>query len=356
MEGTSRPRYLQRCPAFLYFMNNTIKAGFHLKSWLPVSSMVHHEDVVCTISEHTCDLLFSLPSLEKNLLPMILEDDMGSPVFIFVDQNYREWIKESDVIRNGMDRLHGDYRLESLMDDIDATKIKLFGMLPMANKTKPVSFDDLQLSLLDKLRRLRESATTKTIPDAYILDEWLLIISKSHIIYSIYSVYDFPFFSDNDIPAITRDIAWISEIDPSKVISINHLMINTGAKGEDCKKVFSSLYEFVYIFDIGDKIKIGKSANPYRRITDFHAAFGLKLDSFFLCDKSKTIETKSHYFAVGSALSGEYFKRDCIDDVRGFLEEKSILSFDAKGIVYKDNTPNGSSVKRFSDLSDFIKK
>lgn len=287
---------------------------------------------------------------------MILEDDMGSPVFIFVDQNGKEWIKESDVVRNGIDKLLGNYEFALLMDDIDETKIKLFGMLPKVSKTKKISFNDLQPILLDKLCKLKEVATTKANPDTNDLDEWLIIINKSQIIESIYSIYNFPFFGDNDIPNITRDIEWINKIDPNKVTRINHLMINTDAKGKDCKKIFGSLYEFVYIFDIGDKIKIGKSANPYRRITDFPDVFGLKLDSFFLCDKSKIIETKSHYFAVGSVLSGEYFKKECIDGVRSFLEGNSILSFDSKGVVYKDNTPKGSRVKRFSDLSDFIKK
>ena len=338
-------------------MNNTIKSGYPLETDMPISTMVHHEDVVCTINKYTADLLFSLPTIKEHLLPMILEDDISFPVIIFVDEHGGEWIKESDVIRGGLERLTGDYEFSWLMDDIDDTKKKLLSLLSKVNETKLVSFESLQPILLDKLCKLKDAAIkSATNPDVDDLDECLRIIDKSEIVHSIYSFYDFPFFSDRDIVPITKEIERIGEIAETSVIKIGHLLVNIDAGGKDCKKIFGSLYEFVYIFDIGDKIKIGKSANPYRRITDFPDVFGLKLDSFFLCDKSKIIETKSHYFARESALSGEYFKKDCMKDTRSFLEGKSILSFDAKGAVYKDNTPKGSRVKRFSDLSDFIKK
>lgn len=338
-------------------MSNIIKAGFNLKPGIPTSNMVHHENVICTISEHTCDLLFSLPSLEKHLLPMILEDDMGSPVFIFVDQNGGEWIKESDVIRNGFDRLWEGCEFEFLMDDIDATKTKLIEMLIIADKTKPISFDDLQPVLLDKLCRLKDAAIRNAVTlDPGNLDECLSIISTSNIVHSIFSFYNFPFFSDRDIPWITKDIERISKISEDSVIEIGHLLVDTDSGGKDRKKVFSSLYEFIYIFDVGDKVKIGKSANPYRRLSDFHDGLGLKLNSFFLCEKSKVIETKAHYLAIGSVVSGEYFKSDCKESVKEFLGENSILSFDSRGVVTRDNAFYGSTIKRFSDLSDFIEK
>lgn len=41
---------------------------------MPISTMVHHEDIVCTINKYTADLFFSLPTIKEYLLPMILED------------------------------------------------------------------------------------------------------------------------------------------------------------------------------------------------------------------------------------------------------------------------------------------
>jgi len=345
------------CLAFFNFMNDTIRAGYPVEVDMPISTMVRHEDVVCTISKYTADLLFSLPTVEKYLLPMILEDDIGFPVIIFTDAHGGRWVKESDVIRGGLERMTGDYEFSGLMDDIDATKTKLIEMLIIADKTKPISFDDLQPLLLDKLCRLKDAAIRNAVTlDPDNLDECLSIISTSNIVHSIFSFYNFPFFSDRDIPWITKDIERISKISEDSVIEIGHLLVDTDSGGKDRKKVFSSLYEFVYIFDVGDKVKIGKSANPYRRLSDFHDGLGLKLNSFFLCEKSKVIETKAHYLAIGSVVSGEYFKSDCKESVKEFLGENSILSFDSRGVVTRDNAFYGSTIKRFSDLSDFIKK
>jgi len=96
---------------------------------MPISTMVHHEDVVCTINKYTADLFFLLPTIQKHLLPMLLEDDISFPVIVFVDEHGREWVKESDVIRGGLERLTEGYGFSGLMDDIDDTKNKLLSLL-----------------------------------------------------------------------------------------------------------------------------------------------------------------------------------------------------------------------------------
>ncbi len=337
-------------------MNNTFKTRIELEKSIPTSSMVGHEKVTCTVEKHTIDLLFLLQDVENHLLPMILEDDLGVAVVIFVDQDGGEWVKQSDVVRNAIDRMGDSYEFAHLMDDIESSKLKILKMFRNQETIPPPSFEKLQQVLIAKLAELSLASESYQMPDVNNIEGYLSIVRNCKIIDSIYDWVGFPFFGDRDIPSIQREISVLNNISKSGVANIKQMIVNTLSKGFDRVKIFNEVYEFVYIFDIGDKIKIGKSANPYRRIADFHDIFGFRLDSFFLCDKSKIIETKSHYFAIGSILSGEYFKKDCMDGVRTFLEENSILSFDSKGSVYKDNSLNGSNIKRFSDLSDFIKK
>lgn len=335
-------------------MNNTIKAGFRLKQGIPISNMVHHENVICTISKHTCDLLFSLPSVEKHLLPMILEDDMGSPVFVFVDQNGEEWIKESDVVRNGVGRLREGCEFELLMDDIDDTKIKLFGML---SKRRMHTFSQLQDMLIAKYGSLREVAEANSSPDKSDIDSWVNLCRNSSLIDSIYLMKPSMFnFGQEEADEISEILHYLHDyLDESKLILVEGKLVNTKCSGSYKSKMFNAIYEFVYIMDFSDKIKIGRSTNPFRRLSDFNRAFLGSIRSFYLCEKSKSLESKTHREFSRSVVSGEFFSTSILEEVEEYLGKNSLLSFDAKGNVFADNTPNSSSIKKFSDLSDLIR-
>lgn len=329
-------------------MSNTIKAGFRLKPEIPTSNMVYHENVICTISEHTCDLFFSLPSLEKHLLPMILEDDMGSPVFIFVDQNGEEWIKESDVIRNGMDRLWRDYEFSGLMDDIDATKIKLFGLISREEKLEDVKSEyesikqnlclitskiltsnpivcpsediSLSLSVMDKKSIPLTVTFDCLLDDAYIGVGGL----KRKIEYTkaLISLYE---------KAATR-----------KGLSMKNRLFLEDYNGLEAlfpcrcaRNFFKESFEFVYIFKNNDKLmKIGVSSDPYRRLRDFNDIFGLQVESFYLCLKSDVLESSCHKHMASDHVSGEFFNLSGLSKAKEFLRQNGIIEFDSSGMPF----------------------
>ncbi len=342
-------------------MSNTIKAGFNLKPGIPASSMVHHENVICTISEHTCDLLFSLPSLEEHLLPMILEDDMGSPVLIFVDQNGGEWIKESDVVRNGMDRLWRDYGFSRLMDDIDATKIKLFSMLPRFDEPTAQRFSGLTPTYLDEdtIQSFIELSFNEIVLNTRDLSMFVKIANSHSIVCKTIKPIKpgRPYFLN-----FLLDCSYGKAIsDCVKVNGDNHYLMRGSLLVHDNlglskPELLSKLFDFVYVIDGGDSIKIGTSKDPVKRLADFQSSNKFKLVSFFLCRKEDKVEVCCLRKFKQHKKNGEFFNTSCIGDVLQYLQSLSLIEIKGQDIRKCKQLIGPNPFKDTSLLYEFMPK
>lgn len=211
--------------------------------------------------------------------------------------------------------------------------------------------------LITKYNSLRDIAANNGRPDESDIDSWTNLCRNSSLIDSIYLTKPSMFnFGQEEADKISEMLHYLHDyLDESKLILVGGKLVNTNCSGSYKSKMFNAIYEFVYVMDFGDKIKIGRSANPFRRLSDFNQAFLGSIKSFYLCEKSKSIENKAHCEFSRSVMSGEFFSTSITSEAEEFLSKNSLLSFDSKGDVFVDNTPNSSIVKKLSDLSDLIR-
>jgi len=360
-------------------MNNAIKVGFLLEADMPVSTMVYHKDVVCTLHKHTLDLMFSLPAIQEHLLPIILEYDMKIPVTVFSDQNTQEWVKESDVMRHHQEFYgSGSHEFAYLLDDIEDTKMKLFKLIPIKEK---VNLEDVKAEyklLREELNSIISNeiiANSAHVPVSENLSLSLSIMgNKSISLHNKHSSYSDLFGIDTRIGAsvfngyiedIKNTIELYKEAATRKgLIMQNRLFLENydGLDGlrpsYDGKSIFKDNFEFVYIFKCGEKfIKIGVSSNPYRRLSDFNDVFGLQIESFYLCLKSDRVEPICHRHMISYHMSGEFFNFNGIDKAKEFLRHKCIIEFNSAGDPSRCDKLNGTiPFKDFRELCNkFIK-
>ncbi len=68
--------------------------------------------------------------------------------------------------------------------------------------------------------------------------------------------------------------------------------------------------EQVYVFDFGDKLKIGYSTNVPQRLITLENASGVKAKQIFSVDGTRQIEQAAHYYLRSFHVRGEYFNCD----------------------------------------------
>jgi len=65
--------------------------------------------------------------------------------------------------------------------------------------------------------------------------------------------------------------------------------------------------EYVYVVDLGSRVKIGYSTNVKRRILQIQNATGQAILRSYFVEAGRTIEKRSHYALEQYRLPGEYF-------------------------------------------------
>lgn len=91
--------------------------------------------------------------------------------------------------------------------------------------------------------------------------------------------------------------------------------------------------EQVYIFDFGDKLKIGYSTNTKQRLGTIESASGAKVKRIYTIDGSRQTEQAAHYYLREYLIRGEYFNCDfetAKQALDGIISGKIIIPPDAK--------------------------
>lgn len=88
----------------------------------------------------------------------------------------------------------------------------------------------------------------------------------------------------------------------------------------------------VYIFDFGDKIKVGFSTRVKERLAEIEAASGGTVKQIYVVDAGKIVEQKTHA-RLRNRLNGEYFAVP-------FLEAKAILDSVVKEEIENPSAAN----------------
>lgn len=91
--------------------------------------------------------------------------------------------------------------------------------------------------------------------------------------------------------------------------------------------------EQVYIFDFGDKLKIGYSTNVLQRLSTIESASGVKAKQTFSVDGTREIEQAAHYYLREYRIRGEYFNCDfetARKAVNGIIQGEIVIPPNAK--------------------------
>lgn len=91
--------------------------------------------------------------------------------------------------------------------------------------------------------------------------------------------------------------------------------------------------EQVYIFDFGDKLKIGYSTNVLKRLSTIESASGAKAKQTFSVDGTREIEQAAHYYLREYRIRGEYFNCDfetARKAVNGIIQGEIVIPPNAK--------------------------
>lgn len=91
--------------------------------------------------------------------------------------------------------------------------------------------------------------------------------------------------------------------------------------------------EKVYIFDFGDKLKIGYSTNVLQRLSTIESASGVKAKQTFSVDGTREIEQAAHYYLREYRIRGEYFNCDfetARKAVNGIVQGEIVIPPNAK--------------------------
>lgn len=91
--------------------------------------------------------------------------------------------------------------------------------------------------------------------------------------------------------------------------------------------------EQVYIFDFGDKLKIGYSTNVLKRLSTIESASGAKAKQTFSVDGTREIEQAAHYYLREYRIRGEYFNCDfetARKAVNGIIQVEIVIPPNAK--------------------------
>ena len=91
--------------------------------------------------------------------------------------------------------------------------------------------------------------------------------------------------------------------------------------------------EQVYIFDFGDKLKIGYSTNVLKRLSTIESASGAKAKQTFSVDGTRENEQAAHYYLREYRIRGEYFNCDfetAKKAVNGIIQGEIVIPPNAK--------------------------
>lgn len=343
-------------------MNNTIKVGFPLEADMPISTMVHHKDIVCTLHKHTLDLMFSLPLIQKHLLPAILDWDMKIPITVFIDQDAKEWIKESDVMRHHPEFYGPDsYEFAYLLDDIEDTKMKLFGMISRFRKTATQQFSGLTPTYLDEgtIQSFIQLKFDEICFNTRDLSMFVKIANSHSIVCETIKPIK---------PGCPDFLNFLLDCNYGKAISDcvklngdNHCLMGDSLLirdnvGLSKPELLSKLFDFVYVIDGGDSVKIGTSRNPTKRLADFQSSSKFKLVSFFLCRKEDKVEVYCLRKFKQYKKNGEFFDISCMEDVIQCLRSLSLIEIKGQEIHKCKRLIGPNPFKNTSLLDEFMPK
>lgn len=117
--------------------------------------------------------------------------------------------------------------------------------------------------------------------------------------------------------------------------------------------------EQVYIFDFGDKLKIGYSTNVLQRLRTIESASGAKAKQTFSVDGTREIEQAAHYYLREYRIRGEYFNCDfetARKAVNGIIQGEIVIPPNAKHREAKKKANQKWDSENMATLACKVKK
>lgn len=117
--------------------------------------------------------------------------------------------------------------------------------------------------------------------------------------------------------------------------------------------------EQVYIFDFGDKLKIGYSTNVLQRLSTIESASGAKAKQTFSVDGTREIEQAAHYYLREYRIRGEYFNCDfetARKAVNGIIQGEIVIPPNAKHREAKKKANQKWDSENMATLACKVKK
>lgn len=117
--------------------------------------------------------------------------------------------------------------------------------------------------------------------------------------------------------------------------------------------------EQVYIFDFGDKLKIGYSTNVLQRLSTIESASGVKAKQTFSVDGTREIEQAAHYYLREYRIRGEYFNCDfetARKAVNGIIQGEIVIPPNAKHREAKKKANQKWDSENMATLACKVKK